>query len=185
MDNDLSRLIDQIAAQGLANELLPSVQAALLNLADALVRQTPPGQHPQATALIDTALQRSSPAAPLADHIRLQLLGLAARALRTSLVTRARNRAPGRIEPEEPPTDVSTVSGIDSANLVDLDLALTEFEAIDPGRARIVELLYFGGLSTAQASEVLGITERNAERGFAAGRAWLHRRLREGGPASS
>ncbi len=44
--------------------------------------------------------------------------------------------------------------------LLDLDLAQSEFEAMDPARARLIELRFFGGLSVEEAATVWGLHQR-------------------------
>ena len=44
-------------------------------------------------------------------------------------------------------------------------------------RARIVELRFFGGLSNAEAGEILGVSTRSVERAWRVARAWLLREL--------
>jgi hypothetical protein len=43
-------------------------------------------------------------------------------------------------------------------DVVDLNRALEEMETFDPGRVRVVELRYFGGLSLEECVAVLGIS---------------------------
>ncbi len=61
--------------------------------------------------------------------------------------------------------------------IVALEEALERFAAVDPDNARIVELRWFGGLNTAEAADVLGVSTRTVERGWRAARAWLRDQL--------
>jgi RNA polymerase sigma factor (sigma-70 family) len=58
-----------------------------------------------------------------------------------------------------------------------LDQALERLEAIDPQRARIVELRYFGGLSVEETAAELGISPATVKRHWSVARAWLAREL--------
>jgi DNA-directed RNA polymerase specialized sigma24 family protein len=49
-------------------------------------------------------------------------------------------------------------------DLVELDAALTRLAVEDPQAARLVELRYFGGLTSPEAAQVLGISPRTADR---------------------
>ena len=62
-----------------------------------------------------------------------------------------------------------------------LDGVLEQFARVDPTGAKVVELRYFGGLDTAEAADVLGVSTRTVERGWRAARAWLRDRLAEEG----
>jgi RNA polymerase sigma factor (sigma-70 family) len=54
-----------------------------------------------------------------------------------------------------------------------LDDALTELQVVDPRRARIVELRYFGGLSVEETAGALGISEETVTRDWRLARGWL------------
>ncbi len=58
-----------------------------------------------------------------------------------------------------------------------LDEALSRLAAIDPVRARIVELRFFGGLTTSEIADHLGLSEPTITRYWNLARAWLHREL--------
>ena len=61
--------------------------------------------------------------------------------------------------------------------LIALNMAMEELAEIDPGRASIVEMRYFGGMSLASIGEVLGLSEATVKRRWAVTRAWLQDRL--------
>jgi RNA polymerase sigma factor (TIGR02999 family) len=82
---------------------------------------------------------------------------------------------------------LSAIAGPPSADPIDLlalDASLEHLSEKDPRKTRVVELLYFGGLSAAEAAEVLGVTSRTVERDWAYARAWLLRELQAGPLAS-
>lgn len=58
-------------------------------------------------------------------------------------------------------------------DLVTLDESLSELESIDPQKARIVELRFFGGLTMPKIAERTGKSLRSAERDWSFVRAWL------------
>lgn len=58
-------------------------------------------------------------------------------------------------------------------NLVTLDESLLELETIDPQKARIVELRFFGGLTMPKIAELTGQPLRSVERDWSFARAWL------------
>jgi RNA polymerase sigma factor (TIGR02999 family) len=66
----------------------------------------------------------------------------------------------------------------ETINLVALDEALDRLAALDARQSRVVELRYFGGLSTEETAEVLGISTRTVKREWRIARAWLHREIR-------
>ena len=62
--------------------------------------------------------------------------------------------------------------------LLALDEALQKLVAIDPKKAKLVELRHFAGLTGEQAAEVLGISATTADRHWAYARAWLQAEVR-------
>ncbi|HLK47624.1 MAG TPA: ECF-type sigma factor [Bryobacteraceae bacterium] len=58
-----------------------------------------------------------------------------------------------------------------------LDDALTALAKIDPRKARVVELRFFGGLGAAETAEVLEISEETVTRDWRVARTWLFREL--------
>ncbi len=70
-----------------------------------------------------------------------------------------------------PPTEEA------SSAVLALDQALERLAAIDPRKARIVELRHFGGLSVKETAEVLGVAPSTVKRDWLRAKAWLHREL--------
>lgn len=66
-----------------------------------------------------------------------------------------------RFEPERP------------LDLRKLDHALIRLSAIDPEKAEIVEMRYFGGMTIADIAKVLDVSEPTVKRRWAATRLWL------------
>jgi RNA polymerase sigma factor (TIGR02999 family) len=58
--------------------------------------------------------------------------------------------------------------------------ALDELAQADPDAAVLVKLRFFGGMTMAEAAEVLGISVRSAQDLWAYARTWLRRRMRSG-----
>lgn len=75
--------------------------------------------------------------------------------------------------------DILTGDNGSNEDVLILNDALETLRNLDPRQAELAELRYFGGLSVAEAAEVLGVSKRTAERDWMMARAWLHRELRE------
>ena len=60
-----------------------------------------------------------------------------------------------------------------------LDEALTRLGAFDARQARVVELLFFGGMTEEEAAEALGVSARTVKRDWRTARAWLHTQMSE------
>ena len=57
--------------------------------------------------------------------------------------------------------------------LLALDEALTRLEEFDPRQARIVELLYFSGMTQPEAAKALDVSPRTINREWRTAQAWL------------
>ncbi len=62
-------------------------------------------------------------------------------------------------------------------DLVALDDALKALAALDARQSRIVELRFFGGLSTEETAAVLGISSATVKRDWATAKVWLHHEI--------
>ena len=61
--------------------------------------------------------------------------------------------------------------------LLDLDEALHRFAAVEPAKAKLVELRFFAGLSVNEAAAVLGVAPATAARWWEFARLWLYAEL--------
>ena len=67
--------------------------------------------------------------------------------------------------------------GAPKVNLLDLHEALNDLTATDPRKGQIVELKFFGGLTTTEIAEHLGLSVATVERDWKFARAWLYRAM--------
>lgn len=105
---------------------------------------------------------------------RAHFLAMAARIMRRVLVDHARAKASNK-RAHQP---VTLVTGVGDAaqNMLDLDRldkALLRLNQIDPLRAGIVELRYFGGMSLEEVAEVTEQSVSSVKRSWRAARVWL------------
>jgi RNA polymerase sigma factor (TIGR02999 family) len=70
-----------------------------------------------------------------------------------------------------------SVAAEPDADLVALDEALVRLAELDPRKARIIELRFFGGMSVSETAQFLGISEATALREWLKAKAWLYREL--------
>lgn len=70
-----------------------------------------------------------------------------------------------------------------SVDVVALDDALTAFAEIDPRKAKVVELRFFGGLSVEETAHVLDVSPETVMRDWKSAQLWLLRELRRDGKA--
>lgn len=164
-------------------ELLETLYPELRRLAGAYMRRERPGQTIQATGLVHEAFLRLVQERHVSWQNRAHFAAIAANAMRQILVERARAKhAVKRGKGAERITLVEGLMGgtVDPAMEVDvltLHEALERLAHLDPDRARLVELRYFGGLTIEEAAEALGLSPATVKRSWALARAWLKREL--------
>ena len=165
------------------NELVPLVEAELRQLARRYLRRERPGHVLQATALVNEAFIRLLNWRDVNWQNRAHFVAMAARLMRNVLVDLARRRAKGPTGDTVRLADVAEADGVTSErsrDLVVIDDALRALADLDPRKAQIVELRFFGGLSLPEIAEVMGVAPITVSRQWAMARAWLHREIGEG-----
>jgi RNA polymerase sigma-70 factor (ECF subfamily) len=112
---------------------------------------------------------------------RTHFFAVAARAMRRILVDHARRHGAGKRggSRERVTLDESRVArpGAFDVDVLALEDALAELQALDPEKVRLVELRFFGGLGVEEAAAVLGVSRSTVNREWRLARAWLFRRL--------
>lgn len=162
------------------DRVIPMVYEELRRLAHRQMRRERAGDTLQTTGLINEAYLRLVDYARMRPRDRAHFYAIAAQAMRRILIERARSRHSAkrgsgaqRLSLDE----VGNVSDERSADLVALDEALTNLAAIDPRKAQIVELKYFGGMTIEEAANVLGVSTPTVERDWHTAKIWLHREI--------
>jgi RNA polymerase sigma factor (TIGR02999 family) len=172
-------------------QLLPLVYDELRQLARHRLAHEAPGQTLQPTALVHEAYLRLV-GEGRGQHWqgRAHFFAAAAEAMRRILVENARRkrtlkRGGGRVRRELDAAEL--LAPEPREDLLALDAALTELATTDRTAAELVKLRYFGGLSVADAAQILGLSQRSAERLWTYTRVWLLERItnatRDDGPS--
>jgi RNA polymerase sigma factor (TIGR02999 family) len=160
-------------------ELLPLVYDELRRVARAHLRNERPDHTLQSTALVHEAYLRLLGSEPPELRNRPHFIAVASRLIRQILVDYARDRRAAkrdggcRVAVEY--LDALPISG--DAELLALDDALNDLYRTDERQAKIVDMKFFGGLSSPEVSEVLGLSRATVDRDWATARAWLHRQM--------
>lgn len=167
------------------NDLSSLVYQDMRRMAARLLRRERRDHTLQATALVheawlrlvdETAFQGQQAAAA-----RQQFLRHAVQAMRRILIEHARGRLRdkhGGGRPRVPLAESQVFQFEDPTELLDLDAALAELAERKPRLAQIAELRIYGGLSVAEASDVVGVSLSTAKAEWALAKALLTQRVR-------
>jgi RNA polymerase sigma factor (TIGR02999 family) len=162
--------------QGALERLTPLVYRELRRLAHRYMARQSPGHTLQTTALVHEVYLRLVDVQGVAWQDRAHFFAVCAQMMRRILTDFARSRhylrrggGAVRVSFEEalaashqPPTD-----------LVALDDALSALARIDPRKAQVVELRFFGGLSVEETAQVLNVSPATVMRDWKLAKVWL------------
>jgi RNA polymerase sigma factor (TIGR02999 family) len=183
--NDVTRILSEIEQgdPGSAEALFPLVYDALRRLAAHRLAQEMPGQTLQPTALVHEAYLRLVEV-DRAQHwnSRGHFFAAAAEAMRRILVDNARRKQSlkrGGAQARRPFDETRLEAPALDEDIIALDEALAVLARDDAEAAKLVQLRFFGGLTSAQAAQVLGISTRTAERVWSYARAFLLKVLQD------
>ena len=117
---------------------------------------------------------------------RNHFLAAASRAMRELLIEQARRKRADRHGGGLNRVDVSgsQVAEVSSEGPVEdviaLDEVLRRLEKVDARKGQVVQLKYFGGLTTKEIAVLLEVSVATVERDWVYARTWLHRELGSG-----
>ena len=160
--------------------LIPLVHAELHRMAHNYMRKERPGQTLQTTALVNEAYLRLVGAGKLDWHDRTHFFAVSAQMMRHILVDAARARGRVRRGGEARRVDLEEIpdlSGTRDRELIAVDDSLQILHKMDPRKARVVELRFFGGLSVEEIASVLKISPQSVKRDWKLAKAWLLREM--------
>lgn len=159
----------------LDEELLRTIQPDLRRIASARLS----GEQNCSLAaqdLVNEAFLRILKLDGMAELSRARVLALVSHVMRQVLIDHARRKKADKRSHQR----VTLVTGLAEdppLDLLALDLLLQDLAELDPDRAKLVEMRFFGGMTIEEISEVSGCSPATVKRRWAATRAWLHARL--------
>jgi RNA polymerase sigma factor (TIGR02999 family) len=157
-----------------AQQLLPLVYEDLRKLAAAQMAREKPGQTLDTTGLVHEAYLRLVGDQQFEN--RRHFFAAAAEAMRRILIENARRKRRQKHGGEFCRVALDTdglIAPEREDRLLALDEALERFAKIEPSKAELIKLRWFGGLSLDAAAELVGISPSTADRWWAYARSWL------------
>ena len=184
--DEITRLLKAWAAgdEQARDRLTALVYGELRRLARRYMRRERVGATLQTTALVNEAYLRLVDLKVVGWQDRTHFFAVSAQVMRRILVDAARARTSikrgglFRRAEHSSAIDLNEIPSVDSsrgAEIIAVDDALEELARIDPRKARVVELRFFGGLSVEETAAVLRISPQSVMRDWKLAKAWLAR----------
>jgi RNA polymerase sigma factor (TIGR02999 family) len=163
-------------------QLIPLVYHELRRLAGRHLERERPGHTLSATALVHEAFMNLADGEVPRLNDRVHFFAIASRVMRRVLVWNARRRSAakrGGGGPMVTLNEEAAMAETTADEVLALDRALDELDALDERLCRVVECRYFTGLTVPETAEALGISPATVKRDWTTAKAWLKRRLSE------
>ena len=166
---------------GALEELMPRVYRELRRIAGHCMQGERPGRSIQTTALVHDAYLKLIDVANVDWRHRAHFYAISAQIMRRILLDRARRRTSAKRGGNSPvirldPIHLDEVPDVFSGHareLIALDDALQVLAGVDPRKAQVIELRFFGGLTAEETAEVLKVSPDTVLRDWKLARAWL------------
>jgi RNA polymerase sigma factor (TIGR02999 family) len=170
-------LIDSSNGDDHARErMLPVVYDELRRIAAGYMSAERANHTLQPTALVHEAYLRLIDQRRVDWRNRAQFVGVAATMMRRILLNHARDRVAakrgGKAERVSIDLAADAFAGPE-LEVIALHDALDRLTALDARKGQVVELKFFGGLTTAEIAEVMHLSVATIEREWSFSRAWL------------
>jgi RNA polymerase sigma factor (TIGR02999 family) len=159
--------------------LTPIIYDDLLRLARARLNREHGPSTLEPTALVHESYLRLADQTRLHSENRAHFFAIAASVMRRVLIDHARKRNANK---RGAGVKITLKTGMDIAeerapDSLALDEALHKLEEIDERKSRIVELKFYGGMTTEEIALVVGISVATVGRELRLAQAWLRREL--------
>ena len=162
------------------HQLMPLVERELNRIARACLAGEAANRSVSATALVNEAFLRLVQIERVDWQDRAHFLSIGARLMRRVLVDLARARRSEKRggDAVRVSLDEAMLPGSQpDADVVRLDEALDTLARWDPRKGRVIELRFFGGLSTEETAAVLEVSTKTVIRDWTFAKAWLQREM--------
>ncbi len=156
--------------------LTPLVYAELHQLAHRYMRREQAGNSLQTTALVNEAYLKLVGLQDVPWQDRTHFFAISANLMRRILVDAARAKGTGKRGGQAIRMELNeSIDGspLRPEQLVRLDDALEALAKLDPRKAKVVELRFFGGLTAEETAEVLKVSAKSVLRDWSFSRSWL------------
>jgi RNA polymerase sigma factor (TIGR02999 family) len=162
------------------DQLTPLIYGDLRRRAHKYIKNERPGHTLQSMALANEAWMRLVNVSAVDWKDRAHFFAIAANVMRRILVDGARARRRDKRGGADRLVDLDEMPDMSAQRdpeLIAIDDALETLAGIDPRKAKVIELRFFGGLSVEETAEVLKVHEQTVLRDWRLARVWLMREI--------
>ncbi len=165
------------------DEVISAVYQQLRGIAASFMRREKATHVLQPTALVHEAYLKMARSDSHQWESQTQFVGCAAHVMRQVLIDFARRTTAAKRHGERVNWTVSSLAAprpMAAEDFITLDQALTQLAAREPNgnrQARIIELVWLGGMSMTEAAEATGVSRRQAHRDWTFARVWLEKEM--------
>ena len=163
------------------NQLMPLVQEELQQMARRYMSQEHAGHTLQTTALVNEVYLRLVDVRQVEWQDRAHFFSFVAQMMRRVLVDFARahnnQKHGGGMQPEALSTTDVMGPSHNIEEILAVHEALERLTVIDKRCSQVVEMRFFGGLTTEEIAEVLQVTDRTVRNDWSYAKMWLRREL--------
>jgi RNA polymerase sigma factor (TIGR02999 family) len=182
LPSEITRLLHrwQVGDREALGALASAAYDDLRAIAAGYLRRERSGHTLQATGLVNELYLRLTQIRSVQIEDRRHFYAFAAQLMRLILIDHARQARAGKrpgSHARVPLHDEIAWVDATSDEMLELDIALNELEAVAERKVRILELRYFLGCTNEEAAQVLGVSRPTIDRDLEFAKAWLYRRL--------
>lgn len=186
--NEVTALLQRLSSgdKSVIERLMPLVYAELHRRANRYMQQERPDHTLQPTALVHEVYLKLVQQREPTFRNRAHFYAISAQLMRRILIDHARARLTAKRA-----SDLLDHAAMETLaegwlqlrtdhpeGLLAINDALSELSTLDARQEKVVEMRFFGGLTSEETAEVLGISTRTVEREWSMARAWLYTRLK-------
>ena len=178
---EITRVLHELRDQPqlLRERLFPLLYESMKRIARRQMQAERSARTLQPTALVHEAYIRLANSDSSWEN-RAHFLACASNVMRQILVDCARRRlSRKRGAGAEPVTldDLVAARAVSLEDVLSVDIALARLKQIDPVKAELLQLKFFGGMTVEESASVMGLDVTSAKGQFRLAKAWLGREL--------
>ncbi len=185
-DNGLDPLLENTLDFTYSEAQISAVYGQLKKIANSLMRREHPTHVLQPTALVHEAYLKIARSDPHDWNSQAHFVGCASHVMRQVLVDYSRRTNAAKRKGERVQWTITSIASpqpMSTEDFLGLDRALTRLCQMKPHgaqQARLIELVWLGGMSMVEAAAEIGVDRRQAYRFWSFARVWLQKEISRG-----